>query len=99
MSEHDCAFDRQVLVVAVCGQRLEYPLQSTSLTPEAVTLMHRFSIALTIRQIATVCARAQSHQTAIDKQAVVRAATSMIAALLGKNDAISPTGPRSAHIA
>ena len=81
MGADDRAVDHQVLVVAICRQCLEHPLPYAGMAPVAETLMHRLPLAIPIRQIAPVCARAQNPQATIDEQAVVLAATSGIADL------------------
>lgn len=65
MGANDRAVDHQILVVAVCCQRLEHPLPYAGMAPAAETLMHRLPFAIALRQVAPMCAGAQNPQATL----------------------------------
>lgn len=81
MGADDRAVDHQILVVAVCSQRLKHPLPYAGMAPAAEALTHSLPFSIAFRQIAPMGTRAQNPQATIDKQPVVRAAASGIANL------------------
>src|SRR6202047_2884649 len=51
MSAYDGGIDHHVLVVVIAGQQLENTVENPALRPAAETLMDRFPMAETLRQI------------------------------------------------
>ena len=84
MGTNDRAVDHQVLIIAVGCQCLEHLFPHASMAPAAEALMDRLPLAITLRQIAPMCARAQNPEAAVDKQPVIRASAPWIASLAGQ---------------
>jgi hypothetical protein len=77
---NDGAVDHQILVVAI-GQSSEQALPDASMAPVAEAPMHRFPLAVPLRQVAPACVRPQNPQTSVDEQTIIRSRTSRVASL------------------
>ena len=71
MSTYNGGIDHHVFVVVIAAQQLENMLENPALRPSAETLMDRFEVAETRRQITPGAPSSKSVENRFDEQSII----------------------------
>jgi len=71
MGAYDGGVDHHVFIVMITGQQLENALENPALCPSTETLMNRFPMAETLRQITPGTPGSKSVENGLDEQSII----------------------------